>query len=107
MSESADGKDLYYADRSIPGDGATGTARLMRVPVGAGREVAILGGITPLWWSVTETGILFLTRESEYDAIDRYCFSDRTVMRVGRLPFRAAPIGTQLNASLDGRWVIV
>jgi hypothetical protein len=105
--ESADGRFVYYADRPIPGDGAAGKSRLMQVGTGGGAETALFSGITPLWWSVTNTGILFVARESEYDAMDRYNFRDRTITRIGRLPFRVAPMGTQMNTTRDGRLAIV
>ena len=65
-----------------------GTARLMRVPVAGGREELVLKGIRPFLWSVTDTGIVFVTREPDFDAIDVYRFSDQRVARVGRLGFR-------------------
>jgi Tol biopolymer transport system component len=103
--ESPDGKYLYYADR--PRDGIAGASNLMRVPVGGGPETALLSGLTTFWWSVADAGIFFVTREPGFDAIDRYSFNDRSVVRLGRLARRAAPIGSQLNVSRDGRWALV
>jgi hypothetical protein len=47
----------------------------------------VLKGSRPFLWSVTDTGIVFVTREPHFDAIDVYRFSDRRVARVGRLDF--------------------
>ncbi len=60
----------------------------MRVPLAGGDEEMVLERIRPFLWSVTETGIVFVTREPDFDAIDVYRFSDRRVARVGRLGFR-------------------
>jgi hypothetical protein len=60
----------------------------------------------PSGWSVTNTGIFFITRESEFDAIDRYNFGDHQTVRLGRLSVRVAPVGS-LNVSSDGRWALV
>jgi hypothetical protein len=59
--------------RGLPIDG---TARLMRVPLGRGPEEPVLKRVWPLLWSVTDTGIVFLTREPDFDAIDMYRFSE-------------------------------
>ena len=52
---------------------------------------------------MTDTGIVFVTRESDFDAIDEYRFSDQRVARVGRLGFRIPGIFTHMTASRDGR----
>jgi hypothetical protein len=49
---------------------------------------------------------VFVTREPNFDAIDRYRFSDRRTARVGRLGFRIPGIYTHLTGSSDGRWVM-
>ena len=102
--ESSDGRYLFYLDRH-PG-GAPIVARLMRVPLGGGHEEAVLEQVRPFLWSVTDTGIVFVTREPEFDAIDMYRFSDRRVARIGRLGFRLAGIYTQMTVSRDGRWAL-
>jgi Tol biopolymer transport system component len=102
--ESADGKYLYYVDR--PPDNSTGKHRLLRVPVEGGAEERVLSGISVFWWSVVKSGIFFITRESEFDAIDWYNFDDRKVVRVGRLVARIGPRGS-LSVSPDGRWALV
>ena len=86
--ESPDGRYLFYLDRHPAGLAIEGTARLMRVPVGGGQEELVLEGVRPFLWSVTDTGIVFVTREPDFDAIDVYRYSDRRVARVGRLAFR-------------------
>ena len=102
--ESSDGRYLFYLDRH-PG-GAPIVARLMRVPLGGGHEEPVLEHVRPFLWSVTDAGIVFVTREPEFDAIDMYRFSDRRVARVGRLGFRLAGIYTQMTVSRDGRWAL-
>jgi hypothetical protein len=79
----------------------------MKVPVEGGAESAVLAGVTTFWWSVVQSGIVLITRESDFDAIDRYDVSGGKVFRIGRLAARAGPIGSQLNVSPDGRWALV
>jgi hypothetical protein len=59
-----------------------------------------------LLWAVTDTGIAFITREPNFDAVDVYRFSDRRVARVGRLGFRIAEAYTHMSVSRDGRWAL-
>jgi hypothetical protein len=54
-------------------------------------------------WSVTDTGIVFVTREPDFDAIDVYRFSDQRVARAGRLGFRIPQIFGHMTVSRDGR----
>ncbi len=107
--ESFDGKYLYYADRMPPAEltRPTGTARLMRVAVGGGAETVALEGITPLWWSIAQTGIFFICREGNVDFIDHYAFADGTVARIGRLATQAGAHGGQMSVSPDGRRALV
>ncbi len=102
--ESPDGRHLFYLDRH-PG-GAPIEGRLMRVPLAGGHEEVVLEHIRPFLWSVTETGIVFVTRGPNFDAIDVYRFSDRRVARVGRLGFRIPDSYTHMTASPDARWVL-
>jgi Tol biopolymer transport system component len=102
-AESPDGQSLYYLDHY---PGPNGTARLMRATVDGGQETVVLDGVRPFLWSVTEKGIAFVTRESDFDAIDMYRFSDRQVVRVGRLGFRIPRIFTHMTVSRDGRWAL-
>ena len=104
--ESPDGRYLFYLDRPPAGLASSGTARLMRRPLGGGHEEQVLEGLRPFLWSVTDTGIVFVTREADFDAIDMYRFSDQRVARVGRLGFRIPGIYTHLAASRDGRWAL-
>jgi dipeptidyl aminopeptidase/acylaminoacyl peptidase len=103
--ESLDGKYLYYADR--PRDGHAATAKLMRVPVGGGPEIALQDRLTTFWWRVAQSGIYFIRREADFDAIDRYEYRDGRVVRVGRLSGRAGPIGSKMIVSPDERWALV
>ena len=78
----------------------------MRVPVAGGREELVLEGIRPFLWSVTATGIVFVTREPDFDAIDVYRFSDQRVTRAGRLGFSGPGGFRSLTVSRDGRWAL-
>jgi Tol biopolymer transport system component len=73
--ESSDGQYLFYLDRH-PG-GAPIQGRLMRVPLGGGHEEPVLERVRPFLWAVTDNGIVFVTREADFDAIDTYRFRDR------------------------------
>ena len=89
-----------------PGWRSSGAAKLMRVPVAGGQEELVLTGIRPFLWSVTDTGIVFVTREPNFDAIDVYRFGDRRVARMGRLGFPAPGGARSLTVSRDGRWAL-
>jgi Tol biopolymer transport system component len=103
--ESPDGRFLFYLDR--PPTVPIGTvARLMRVPLTGGDEELVLERVRPFLWAVTNTGIVYVTREPDFDAIDVYRFSDGHVARVGRLAFRIPGIFPHLTASPDGRWAL-
>jgi len=102
--ESSDGRYVFYLDR--PPGGAAIVARLMRVPLAGGHEEPVLEDVRPFLWSVTDTGIVFVRREREFDAIDVYRFSDRRVAHVGRLGFRIPGIYTHMTVSRDGRWAL-
>jgi Tol biopolymer transport system component len=102
--ESSDGQYLFYLDRH-PG-GAPIQGRLMRVPLGGGHEEPVLERVRPFLWAVTDNGIVFVTREADFDAIDTYRFSDRRTTRLGRLGFRIPGIYTHMTVSRDGRWML-
>ena len=104
--ESPDGRYLFYLDRHPAGLAIDGTARLMRLPLAGGQEELVLERVRPFLWSVTDTGIVFVTREPDFDAIDVYRFSDQRVARVGRLGFRIPGIFTHMTVSRDGRWAL-
>jgi Tol biopolymer transport system component len=101
--ESPDRQFLFYLDQY---PGVNGTARLMRAHVDGGEESVVLERVRPFLWSVTEKGIVFVTREPDFDAIDFYRFSDQRVARVGRLGFRIPSNYTQMSVSRDGRWAL-
>jgi Tol biopolymer transport system component len=102
--ESSDGRHLFYLDRS-PG-GAPMVARLMRLPLAGGDEEPVLERVWPFLWSVTDTGIVFITSEADFDAIDVYRFGDQRVARQGRLDFRISRSYRHMSVSRDGRWVM-
>jgi len=104
--ESSDGRYLFYLDRPPAGVVIGGTARLMRLPLGGGPEELVLDRVRPFQWSVTDTGIVFVTREPDFDAIDVYRFNDQQAARVGRLGFRIPGIYTHMTVSRDGRWAL-
>ena len=78
----------------------------MRVPIAGGDEQVVLEHIRPFLWSVTDSGIVFVARGRDFDAIDAYRFSDGRIARVGRLGFRIPGIYTHMTASRDGRWAL-
>ena len=104
--ESSDGRYLFYLDRAPAGLAIGGTSRLMRLPLGGGQEDLVLERVRPFLWSVPDTGIVFVTRELDFDAIDVYRFSDQQIARVGRLGFRIPGNYTHMTVSRDGRWVL-
>ncbi|MGB2714733.1 MAG: hypothetical protein WBC51_11170 [Vicinamibacterales bacterium] len=104
--ESTDGRYLFYLDRHPMGLAIDGTARLMRIPLVGGQAEPVLERVRPFLWSVADTGIVFVTREQDFDAIDVYRFSDRTVTRAGRLAFPLPGIFRNMTGSRDGRWVL-
>jgi Tol biopolymer transport system component len=101
---SLDGRHLFYLDRH-PG-GAPTEGRLMRLPLGGGHEEVVLEHVRPFLWAVTDSGIVFVTREPDFDAVDVHRFSDRRVTRAGRLEFRLPGRYTHMTVSHDGRWVL-
>jgi Tol biopolymer transport system component len=104
--ESPDGRYLFYLDRAPPMVAIDGTTRLMRAPLAGGQEELVLERVRAFLWSVTDKGIVFVTRERDFDAIDLYRFSDQRIVRMGRLAFRVSPISDHLTASGDGRWAL-
>jgi Tol biopolymer transport system component len=104
--ESPDGRYLFYLDRGPGALAIDGAARLMRLPLAGGQEEPVLDRLRPFLWSVTEAGIVFITRELDFDAIDLYRFSDRRVARVGRLRFRIPGIYAHMTVARDGRWAL-
>jgi hypothetical protein len=107
--ESPDSKFLYYVDDLPPVQQTRprGTVKLMRVPIGGGPESVVRDGLSPFWWSVTNIGIYFISTGPEFDAIDRYAFSDGKVSRIGRLAAPAGIFGGQMTVSPDGHWALV
>jgi len=81
-------------------------ARLMRLPLAGGDEEPVLERVWPFLWSVTDTGIVFITSEADFDAIDVYRFGDQRVARQGRLDFRISRSYRHMSVSRDGRWVM-
>jgi Tol biopolymer transport system component len=59
--ESSNGLYLFYLDRHPAGVGIDGAARLMRAPVAGGEEEVVLERVRPFLWSLTESGIVFVT----------------------------------------------
>lgn len=104
--ESPDGRYLFYLDRHPAGLRNDGTARVMRAPLAGGPAEPVLERVRPFLWSVADIGIVFATREPDFDAIDLYRFSDQRIVRAGRLGFRLPGSFTHMTASRDGRWVL-
>ncbi len=105
--ESSDGRYLYYLDRYPQRLAISGTARLMRLSLAGGQEELVLERVRPFGWSVTDTAIVFVTAERDFDAIDVYRFSDQQVARLGRLGFRIPGTFNHMTVSRDGRWALV
>ena len=103
--ESPDGRYLFYLDRH-PARPRSSYRQADARTVAGGQEELVLERVRPFLWSVTDSGIVFVTREPDFDAIDVYRFSDRRVARVGRLGFRIPGRYTHMTASRDGRWVL-
>lgn len=103
---SPDGRYFFYLDPRGAGAALSGPARLMRRPVAGGQEELVLDRVRPFLWSVTDSGIVFVTREPDFDAIDVYRFSDQRVTRVGQLGFRIPGIFAQMTVSRNGRWAL-
>jgi Tol biopolymer transport system component len=104
---SSDGQYLFYLDRYPQRLAIDITARLMRLSLADGREERVLERVRPFAWSVTDTGIVFVTSERDFDAIDVYGFNDQRVARLGRLGFRIPGIFNHMAVSRDGRWASV
>jgi hypothetical protein len=103
---SADSRYLFYLDRNPRGVAKDGTTKLMRAAVAGSQEAVVLERVRPFLWSVTDTGIVFVTREPDFDAIDVYRFTDQRVVRVGRLRFRIPDTMAHMTVSRDGRWAL-
>jgi hypothetical protein len=78
----------------------------MRLTLADGREQVLLERVQPFAWSVTDIGIVFVTSERDFDAIDVYGFGDQRVARLGRLGFRIPEIFNHMAVSRDGRWAL-
>jgi hypothetical protein len=104
-TEDDDVVEALLSDRPNEPFGVRG-ARLMRAPLAGGQEELVLERVRAFLWSVTDKGIVFVSREPDFDAIDMYRFSDQRVARVGRLAFRVPGIFEHLTVSRDGRWAL-
>ena len=79
--ESYDGKTLYYAKTASP------NPEVWEIPVNGGEEKLVSPLLRPSWWAnwaVTETGILFFSRDSDR-SIEFYDFATRGVHPVGTI----------------------
>ena len=107
QQESLDGRYLYFVDRPNGVVGISDMVAVMRMPVEGGDAVKILDGIRGVFWSVTQKGIYFLTRDSHADSIQLYRFADAKTVPIGSLPFRISGFGGGLVVSEDDRWLLV
>jgi len=73
-----DGKILYFLRGGGPGDGYR-PGNLIRMPISGGPEELVLDRVWFAKWSVTASGIAYLTPEQGHDAIKLYEFSTRSV----------------------------
>ena len=104
--ESPDGQYLFYLERNAHGLGTEPTVKLMRRPLAGGQEEVVIERVRPFLWSVIDSGIVFLTREEDFDAVDQYRLSDQRVARIGRLTFRVPGSYRHMSVSRDGRWAL-
>lgn len=81
----------------------------MSIPAAGGKEVPLIDRVRLHLWSPAPEGIVFVSVEPDADAIDLYRFSDRTVHRLGTLPFRVSLIAELggMTVSRDGRWALI
>jgi dipeptidyl aminopeptidase/acylaminoacyl peptidase len=82
--------------------------QLKRIPVAGGIETVILDRAVAFSWSVTPSGIYFLTRETSGEWLDVYDPGTSKRSRLGKLPFRPATPGfcPFMAVSQDGRFLI-
>jgi DNA-binding winged helix-turn-helix (wHTH) protein len=94
--ESYDGKTVYYAKTQVP------NPEIWEVPVNGGEEKLVSPLLRPSWWAnwvVTETGILFLSRDGDR-SIEFYDFATRGVHHMSTIKNDSF----WLTASRDGRF---
>jgi len=104
--EARDGY-LYYLVPNLAEDRADATTKLMRRQIDGGPETMVLSDVTPFRWDIADSGIFYITREQEFDAIDHYRFSDQQVHRVGLLAVRFGQFRSRMSVSPDGHWALV
>ena len=105
---SADGTYLFFLDPLSPQqpNSAAWTANLKMTPAGGGEETVILNAVRRGLWGTSQKGILFLSAGSGFEAIDLYRLHERTVARIGQLPFQVPKEFPGMTFSLDGRWAL-
>jgi hypothetical protein len=113
--ESPDGRIIYYLDAPA-GNGLSRPATLKQVSSAGGAETVVISGVAPGAWDVSDRGIVFVTGHpgvrattaDPVDALDLYSVADRSVHRLGELPFSVARYGVArlLTVSRDGRWAL-
>jgi hypothetical protein len=82
---------------------------LKRIPASGGPETVILDRVMFFSWSVTPSGIYFLTRDQEKDWLDLFDPDTGKRTRLGSLPFRpnfGAAFCGFVSVSPDGRSLI-
>ena len=67
----------------------------------------VLDGVSPFWWSATDSGIFYIRREPGFDAVERLDLATLEVKRIGRLAMPAGGFGGQLSVSPDGGLALV
>ena len=76
-------------------------------PSDGGDETPVIEGVSPFYWSMTQSGIYFLTLDQGQDYLERYDLATGQRNRVGLLPFRAARgFCGFMSVSNDGRFLI-
>jgi Tol biopolymer transport system component len=108
--ESLDGGHILYLE-DPPLEGAAGTrwiSKLKMARADGSEEQVVINRARSGLWAVTSRGVLFLSIEPDFDAIDLYQFPDGSVKRMGRLPFRIPRVNDfgRVVFSRDGRWAL-
>jgi Tol biopolymer transport system component len=114
--ESPDGRTIYYVDARV-GNGLVTAGTLKQIPSAGGVEAAVLSGVPPGAWDLTDRGIVFVTGNAgvrsttpgDEDAVDLFSFADHRVHRLGVVPFPVARYGVSrlITVSGDTRWAVV
>ena len=95
--ESPDGRFVYYAKESAPGQLLTE----------GGEEVKVLDGVRQGAWAVWEQGIYFVNPEvPSHPSIEFYSFAAERTTRVTTIEKGLYWDGPSFAVTSDGRWIL-